>query len=58
MSIILMFIACFSPAGVIPVNENVVVLCGEGITVNYDEDVIEMEDNFFQALAAMEENCK
>lgn len=58
MSIILMFIGCFSGAGIVPVNQDTVVLCGEGITVNYDADPVAMEDNFFQALIAMEEHCK
>ena len=57
MSIILMFVACFSGAGIVPVNEDTVVICGEAITVNYNEDPVVMEDNFFQAIVEMEKHC-
>ena len=52
MFIFLIIIGCFSGAGIIPVEAPVdtVVICGEGITVNWDNNEDIMFESFLNAL--------
>ena len=54
--IFLTIIACFSGAGILPVEGPVdgVVLCGEAITINWG-DADEMSDSFLEALGRSSE---
>ena len=52
MIFLTIIIGCFSGAGILPVEAPVdtVVICGEGITVNWSDDEDQMVESFFNAL--------